>query len=95
MAAVRLIPIAPFTVVNLVAGASHITFRDYVLGTFIGMAPGIALMAVFLERVGAALRQPDAVTLVTVAVVGLGAVALLAGLRSWLRKRAHQQNASA
>ena len=95
MATVRLIPIAPFTVVNLVAGASHITFRDYLLGTIIGMAPGIALMALFLERVGAALRHPDATTLITVAGVGIAAVGLLAGLRAWLRKRAHHEKASA
>ena len=29
MAVLRLLPIAPFTVVNLVAGASHIGLRDY------------------------------------------------------------------
>lgn len=95
MATVRLIPIAPFTVVNLVAGASHITLRDYVLGSLIGMAPGIALMALFLERLTAALRHPDATTLLTVAAVAVAAIGLLAGLRTWLRKRAHQPNASA
>ena len=39
MAVVRNIPIAPFTVVNVVAGVSRIRFRDYFLGTLIGMAP--------------------------------------------------------
>jgi hypothetical protein len=38
--ALRIIPIAPFTVVNLFAGASHIRFLDYMLGTLIGMMPG-------------------------------------------------------
>ena len=33
VAAVRLVPIAPFTVVNLVAGASRIPLLDFVLGT--------------------------------------------------------------
>ena len=38
VAAIRLVPVAPFTLVNLVAGASKIPFADYVLGTIIGMA---------------------------------------------------------
>ena len=37
----RLLPVAPFTVVNMVAGAGHIRFWDFVLGTAFGMAPGI------------------------------------------------------
>jgi uncharacterized membrane protein YdjX (TVP38/TMEM64 family) len=30
--AVRIIPVAPFTVINLFAGASHIRFRDCLIG---------------------------------------------------------------
>ena len=45
VAAVRLVPVAPFTLVNLVAGASRIRFSDYLLGTIIGMAPGLILMS--------------------------------------------------
>ena len=37
--------IAPFTLVNLFAGASHIRFRDYLLGTAISMTPGTLAMA--------------------------------------------------
>ena len=36
----RIVPVAPFTVVNLVAGASHISFRDFALGTLLGMLAG-------------------------------------------------------
>ncbi|HEX7043765.1 MAG TPA: VTT domain-containing protein, partial [Burkholderiales bacterium] len=66
---VRVVPVAPFSVVNLVAGASHIGFRDFLLGTLFGMTPGIALIALFVDQVGQTLRQP-----------GPGAVALLAAL---------------
>ncbi len=34
VAVIRTLPIAPFTIINLVAGASHIRFLDYVLGTW-------------------------------------------------------------
>ncbi|HMJ45534.1 MAG TPA: VTT domain-containing protein [Pseudolabrys sp.] len=47
VAAVRMVPVAPFTVVNLVAGASGIPVLDYTAGTLLGMLPGlIAISAV-------------------------------------------------
>jgi len=42
---VRLVPTAPFAVVNMVAGASHIAFGQYFVGTFIGVMPKAALIA--------------------------------------------------
>jgi len=45
VAAVRLVPVAPFTVVNLAAGACSIRLMDYLLGTLIGMLPGLIVIA--------------------------------------------------
>ena len=59
MTVLRLFPVAPFTVVNLIAGASDIRARDYMLGSLIGMSPGIILMTLFGDRLGAWLRQPE------------------------------------
>ncbi|MAM86072.1 MAG: phospholipase [unclassified Hahellaceae] len=39
VAAIRVIPIAPFSLVNLVAGFSSIRFYQFMMGTFLGMAP--------------------------------------------------------
>ncbi len=79
-AALRLVPIAPFGVVNLVAGASHIRARDFLLGTAIGMAPGALLLAVLGDRALAALRDPGwGSAIAALAVLG---VALAAG--KWL-----------
>jgi phospholipase D1/2 len=55
---VRIIPIAPFTVVNLVAGASHIRFWDFLFGTILGMAPGIGAITIFGYKLEAAVREP-------------------------------------
>lgn len=41
MAAVRLVPIAPFSLVNLVGGISSIRFRDFIAGSFLGLLPGL------------------------------------------------------
>lgn len=64
----RIVPVAPFTLVNLVAGASHIRFRDYLLGTFFGMLPGIVALTLLTNRLKAALTEP-----------GLGNVLILVG----------------
>jgi phosphatidylserine/phosphatidylglycerophosphate/cardiolipin synthase-like enzyme/uncharacterized membrane protein YdjX (TVP38/TMEM64 family) len=66
----RLAAIAPFTVINLIAGASNVRFRDYILGTVLGMSPGIIAMNVFGQGLIAAIRKPDPVSLgILIAIV--------------------------
>ncbi len=87
---VRVVPVAPFSVVNLVAGASHISFRDYLIGTLIGMSPGIALIAIFIDRLDATVRQPGADTALL-----LAGIVLLIALATWaLRRWVSQQSKS-
>lgn len=49
MFAVRLVPVAPFAVVNMVAGASHMQWRDFLIGGTLGMVPGTVLIGVFVN----------------------------------------------
>jgi phospholipase D1/2 len=83
----RFMPVAPFTLVNLVAGATHLRLRDFMLGTALGMSPGILALTVFSDRLAAALRDrsPDALAmlLAVVAAIALGAFALY----RWLAAR--------
>ncbi|KVK90830.1 VTT domain-containing protein [Burkholderia cepacia] len=76
MAVLRLLPIAPFAVVNLVAGASHIGLRDFVVGTAIGMLPGIALTVTFAHQLTAALGHPRPGAFAWLAAIGLALVGL-------------------
>ncbi len=41
VAALRFIPIAPYSIVNLAAGISSVTFFDFMVGTFLGFLPGL------------------------------------------------------
>jgi len=80
MTTARILPLAPFTVVNLVAGASHIRFREYVLGTIIGMTPGITAATIFERQLEAAIRKPDLYSLSMLALLGiliLGAILII------------------
>jgi phospholipase D1/2 len=74
----RLLPVALFTTVNLVAGASHIGMRDFMLGTLFGMGPGIMLTVAFAHQLAAALRHPSALSFVV--LVGIGAVLVAVSL---------------
>jgi uncharacterized membrane protein YdjX (TVP38/TMEM64 family) len=80
---IRLLPLAPFTVVNLAAGASHIRFRDFLLGTVLGMAPGVIAITVFSGQIATLLRHPDATNLAILlaVLVAIGGCALWAWRR--------------
>lgn len=93
VAALRLIPVAHFTIISLAAGASHVRTRDYVLGTVLGMAPGIAVIAVMVDRLSAVSARPEPVQWLLLAAVSLAMLALLLGLRfvaGRLRRRVYR-----
>jgi phosphatidylserine/phosphatidylglycerophosphate/cardiolipin synthase-like enzyme/uncharacterized membrane protein YdjX (TVP38/TMEM64 family) len=54
----RKVPIAPFTLVNMVLGALGIRFRDFMIGTALGMLPGIAAFAFLSQTAIDAWREP-------------------------------------
>jgi phosphatidylserine/phosphatidylglycerophosphate/cardiolipin synthase-like enzyme/membrane protein YqaA with SNARE-associated domain len=85
LAGLRLIPIAPFTVVNIVAGASGINLREFLLGSIIGMGPGIVLICLSVDRARAALSgEPVLEPWIIVAIAAAGAAII--GLRGWQQK---------
>ncbi|EKS9797958.1 MULTISPECIES: VTT domain-containing protein [Burkholderia] len=86
MAVLRLLPIAPFTVVNLVAGASHIGLRDYLVGTAIGMLPGLVLTVTFAHQLTAALNHPRPGAFAWLAAIGIALVGLSVLLVRVLRR---------
>jgi uncharacterized membrane protein YdjX (TVP38/TMEM64 family) len=85
---VRLVPIAPFAIVNMVAGVTHIRLRQLLAGTAIGMAPSTLFMMAFVDSMLAMLRNPGPKSygLVALTIVLIGAGALL--FRRWMRKHA-------
>ena len=84
---IRLVPIAPFTIVNLVAGASHIRFRDFAFGTVLGELPGLLAISIFVNQISDTIRYPT--------ITGIGMLAGIAlflllggiGLWKWLKRR--------
>lgn len=82
LAGLRLVPIAPFTLVNLVVGASGIKLREFVLGTLISMTPGIVLICLSVDRARAALAgEPIFDPWILAGIAGAGIATI--GLRLW------------
>lgn len=84
--AVRMVPIAPFAIVNLIAGATHIRFKDFLLGNALGMAPGTLAMMLFIDQIITALKVPGGATLALAALTLLLIVLGSWQLRRWLQR---------
>lgn len=66
--ALRVMPVAPFTVVNIAIGASGIRFVDFALGTLIGMAPGLAALCFMGGRIAGLFDNPTAEQMIVLAL---------------------------
>lgn len=95
LTALRLVPLAPFTIEGIVAGAIRIPLRDFTLGTALGMLPGTLAATVFGDQLQIALRDPAQVNLWIVGgvVVALTAATLL--VRRWLNAQSQDGSARA
>jgi phosphatidylserine/phosphatidylglycerophosphate/cardiolipin synthase-like enzyme/membrane protein YqaA with SNARE-associated domain len=82
IAILRLLPVAPFPVINMTAGATHLPWRTYSLGTLLGMAPGMVAVVALTEQTKETLARPSWEEGLTLFVMG----ALLVGVILLLRK---------
>lgn len=83
VAIIRNIPVAPFTIVNLIAGASHIRLKEYLIGTALGMLPGILVITIFADRLLYTIKNPGWVNALVAATL---AAAMILG-SWWIKKR--------
>ena len=95
MTLLRLVPIAPFAVESIVAGAIHVRLRDVVIGTAIGLVPGTLATAVFGDAIETTLAGSGDVNWWLVA----GTVGVLAGgivaVKRWFTRMGRRLHAEA
>jgi uncharacterized membrane protein YdjX (TVP38/TMEM64 family) len=60
MLVLRLIPLFPFWLVNIVPGFLGVSLRNYVLGTFLGIIPGTLVFSSVGSGIGQILDEYDA-----------------------------------
>jgi uncharacterized membrane protein YdjX (TVP38/TMEM64 family) len=80
---VRILPVASFTMVNIMAGASEVRFRDFILATLLGMLPGLLAMTFFGDRLHSAIQDPRIESFMMLVVFVVALVLVMA----WLRRR--------
>lgn len=89
--AVRIVPVAPFAVIGVVAGAWRIRIADYVLGTALGLLPGTLTTTVFGDQLQAALHDPSRINYWLVAAVVALFLSVTVLMRRWfVRQQAAQ-----
>ena len=83
---IRKVP-APFTLVNIVVGASTVRYRDFVIGTLLGMGALVVGLAGFGYQVAEAFQDPKPETLVNASLFVLIPLTLALVINHVLRAR--------
>lgn len=87
MVIINLLPLAPFTLTNMMAGAFRLRFRDYMIGSTLGIAPGLAAVTLLGSQLGE-LATAQSHRDIVLAILGLAAgMAMLWFLKRWAVRR--------
>jgi phospholipase D1/2 len=79
----RVVPAAPFSIVNLFIGASGIRFSDFILGSILGRIPGIVAFTLFAVQLQS-LAQSVSLAKFLMVMVGLTVVFVV---QRWMTRR--------
>jgi phospholipase D1/2 len=89
IALIRLTPL-PYSLVNAVAGVSKVRYRDFAIGTAIGLVPVLTLIATVSTRLDAWLEHPDVNQFLALVAVVLCAFVAAWGLQTWAMRQDRQ-----
>jgi uncharacterized membrane protein YdjX (TVP38/TMEM64 family) len=90
VAALRMVPIAPYTVVNVAMGAVGVPASTFLAGSFIGLLPGTFVLTMLGDRMREVWRSPgtgNVLLVVLFVVLWLGLAFVLQQLVLRLRNR--------
>lgn len=85
LAALRMVPIAPFTLVNMILGASSIKLLPYIVATVLGLMPGMAAMVILGDSLATIWRNPDPQNLLYIALAIIIWLSVLTGIHILLK----------
>jgi uncharacterized membrane protein YdjX (TVP38/TMEM64 family) len=84
--AVSIVPVAPFPLIGMTAGAARVKLWQYLTGVMLGMLPGTVATALFTNQLLAALDEEAEVNYWIVAAALLVLAALIVIVKRWLQK---------
>lgn len=87
MTVINLLPLAPFTLTNMLAGAFHLKFRDYMIGSTLGIVPGLAAVILLGSQLGALFTAASSKELILAGIGLIAGAGLLVGLKHYATRR--------
>ncbi|WP_048306095.1 TVP38/TMEM64 family protein [Halomonas sp. PR-M31] len=91
MTLINLLPLAPFTLTNMLAGAFHLKFRDYMLGSLIGIIPGLIGISLLGSQLGSLFTAGNRSELLYALGGIVLAVIVLIGLKRYSTRKQRSQ----
>ncbi len=86
IAALRILPIAHFHAVSMLAGASRIRFPQYLMGTMLGTLPGIFIISILGNQAKSLVFDPNLPDILILTAIAAASVILLQVLRHYLQR---------
>ena len=87
IATIRMLPIAPFGLINVAAGSIGVPFRDFMIGTALGLAPGTIVLCLFGQQVKALWQDPTPARIFTAVALVIAWITLSLFLQRVLSRR--------
>jgi len=87
VATVRFVPVAPYSIVNIVMGAARVRLQSYIIGTVIGLAPGIVTISLLTDSVHGAVSDPGPKNYIILIVVAVAAIFGGMWIKKWMSLR--------
>ena len=87
MVLINLLPVAPFTMTNMLAGAFRLDFPRYMLGSAVGIIPGLLIVIAFGGQLGKLMVAGENGLSLSAIVIAISLIFLLVGLLVYLHKR--------
>lgn len=87
MVLINLLPVAPFTMTNMLAGAFRLDFTRYMLGSAVGIIPGLLIVIAFGGQLGKLMVAGENGLPWSAIAIAISLIILLVGLLVYLHKR--------
>lgn len=89
MIVINLLPIAPFTLTNMLAGAFKMRFVPYMIGSAIGLIPGLVAVILVGSQLGKILKATDPAQIWQGIGIAILAITVLSVIIYLVNKRSH------
>lgn len=92
MVVINLLPIAPFTMTNMMAGAFQLKFSRYMIGSAIGIIPGLIVVTLLGGQLNRIVSATDNQQVWVGLSLAVALISLLMAMIYWVKKKEHVED---